>query len=959
MGVVWLADDEKLGRKVALKVLPPERVGDLGARARLLREARVAGSLEHTNIVRVYDVGETADGGAFLVMELVRGKTLAELIHEDGLDLAQRLSIVASVARALAHAHRAGLVHRDVKPENVMRTDDGRVVLLDLGVAKSSAGSGADAAAITATAEGAIVGTPAYLAPEQARGTTLDARADQFALGVTLFETLTRRLPWSSTNVAGVLAEIVADTPLPPSSIDASLPSSLDALVAQAMAKRAEDRFADMDALAEAIDTVREQLGPRPILIARSTDGVASRPARAESLRTTTAAETLPRSAPPRKVGRALALLLPLAAAAVWASWPRPSPLASVGSVVACPPLEATVDGEAAAWLGAAGAALACRQIALRLGGAPSCALGPAALLDRPHTPAQDLHGEPFGSAEDRARALAAAERADAWIDGTVAYSDRAFDVTLVVRSASGDEIAGASGHDAYLPRAVRHALDAMDRETFPSRPLDAHAASTLGTHDPSAAMSLELLFELELAGSSIGDVECDELATAPLTDDARATITDACAQSRSQVSPPLRPIALDETDSFSLARSATAMAHYGAAVDRAALRSTLEARRRTEPDALARAHLALAEGEVAAATGADPRPLALAAISIDPTLSEAWLLVADASFGGRDTEAIERARTEWLPESPDAWNNLGVARGLTDIDASITLYRRAIVLGGDAPVWSTNLSGAMLLRGDRVGARAVASALALYGSGLGRLGAATIESQVDSSEGDFASALDRIRTELEHWEVLGMGTQAGNALLLSAVLPTHALGRDAEFVGWLVARYLEPDPPHLDPRGGVFASSAIAMLCARAAEPALVARCFARLAAIGASGFFVGDYSNAQRTITAAERFAAGDYAAAARLLRAVTAPRTARDLGIEAALLANEDDAVERARAVFDAAPGRVTWLNVEAARSAERHGDHARAVALARAIVAAWSGADAEIPVLTEMRALAAAP
>jgi serine/threonine-protein kinase len=267
MGEVHRARDRRLGRAVAVKILPPDRIGDAIARERLLREAKAAASLEHPGIVHVYDVGETGDGGAYLVMELVLGASLRRHVEAKSATPVRVVGWLLEAARALGAAHARGLVHRDVKPDNLMIREDGRVVVLDFGLAKADArargpgGGGAGGATTQLTDEGVIVGTPAYLAPEQAESRPIDARADQFALGVTAYEALTGRVPWRSTSAAAVLAEILRDEPPPASSVNPALPAALDAVLARAMAKRPEDRYASADAFADALAEVHRGMG--------------------------------------------------------------------------------------------------------------------------------------------------------------------------------------------------------------------------------------------------------------------------------------------------------------------------------------------------------------------------------------------------------------------------------------------------------------------------------------------------------------------------------------------------------------------------------------------------------------------------------------------------------------------------------------------------------------------------
>ncbi len=290
MGVVLRARDERLARSVAIKILSSDAVGDETSRARLFREARAAAALDDPSIVHVYDVGATDDGGAFLVMELVRGRSLRDLLGAGGIAPAEAVRILGDVARALGSAHRAGFVHRDVKPDNVMIRDDGRVAILDFGLAKVTGPAAAGAAPLTT--ERGFVGTPAYMAPEQAEGGEVDGRADQFALGVMTYELLTGRLPWRGGSGLAIIAEVLQRDPPPPSRVVPSLGPALDAAVARALAKRPAARFPTVEAYAAALSralgvsppSVRPPPTPAaPIAAGTSGDVALAAPAPAEA----------------------------------------------------------------------------------------------------------------------------------------------------------------------------------------------------------------------------------------------------------------------------------------------------------------------------------------------------------------------------------------------------------------------------------------------------------------------------------------------------------------------------------------------------------------------------------------------------------------------------------------------------------------------------------------------------
>ena len=191
MGVVYKARDTHLDRLVAIKVLPAEKVADPERRRRFVQEAKAASALNHPNIVTIYDIGQT-DGIDFIAMEYVEGKTLDALIPRKGLRLSLALKYAVQVAEALARAHGAGIIHRDLKPSNVMVDEHGLVKVLDFGLAKLTEAAAADAETATMrTGQGVVLGTAAYMSPEQAEGKQIDSRSDVFGFGSMFYEMLT------------------------------------------------------------------------------------------------------------------------------------------------------------------------------------------------------------------------------------------------------------------------------------------------------------------------------------------------------------------------------------------------------------------------------------------------------------------------------------------------------------------------------------------------------------------------------------------------------------------------------------------------------------------------------------------------------------------------------------------------------------------------------------------------
>ncbi len=278
MGAVYLARDTRLGRAVAIKVLRPEAAGDPDLIQRLEREARVISRLSHPNICALYDVGREDDVD-FLVMEYLEGETLAERLQKGPLPLSEALAIGLDVAAALDAAHQSGLVHRDLKPGNVMLTRHG-AKLLDFGLAKAFLadfgaagedvptlvapdGSGGDTAGPTAimpvTAEGMIVGTLHYMAPEQLEGQTVDARADLFAFGCILYEMVTGLRPFGGDSRAGVMAAVLHHQPPPLRQLSPASPPALERLVAVCLEKDPEERWRTAHDLALQLGWIRDE----------------------------------------------------------------------------------------------------------------------------------------------------------------------------------------------------------------------------------------------------------------------------------------------------------------------------------------------------------------------------------------------------------------------------------------------------------------------------------------------------------------------------------------------------------------------------------------------------------------------------------------------------------------------------------------------------------------------------
>ncbi len=304
MGDVYLAEDTKLGRQVALKVLAGELASDQGRRERFEREARAAAALNHPNIVTIHSV-EEVEGVSFLTLELIDGQTLADIIPANGLPLDRVLDLTIPLADAVGAAHHRGITHRDLKPANVMVTSDGRPKILDFGLAKVKEELRVAETGMlteTLTGEGRIVGTVAYMSPEQAEAKPVDQRSDVFSLGVILYEMLTGVRPFQGETQMSTLSAIIKDTPKPIAELRPRLPREVSRIVNRCLEKDVEDRYQSAKDLRNDLRALKNDLASGEVeSVGGSSDPTAARRRRIVAI-----------------VGSAVVLTAILAAAALW-----------------------------------------------------------------------------------------------------------------------------------------------------------------------------------------------------------------------------------------------------------------------------------------------------------------------------------------------------------------------------------------------------------------------------------------------------------------------------------------------------------------------------------------------------------------------------------------------------------------------------------------------------------------
>jgi serine/threonine protein kinase len=264
MGEVYRAKDAKLGREIAVKVLPSATASDPDRRQRFELEARSASALNHPNILTIYDIGES-DGAVYIAMELVEGKTLRELVVSgEPVPTKRLLDIAVQTAEGLAKAHSAGIVHRDLKPENIMISKDGFAKILDFGLAKLTEASSQDESVVPTaiaapTQPGTVMGTAGYMSPEQAAGQAVDFHSDQFTLGTILYEMATGKRAFQRKTGAETLVAIIREEPEPLSQLAPKAPAPVRWIVERLLAKDPDERYASTRDLARDLKSVRRR----------------------------------------------------------------------------------------------------------------------------------------------------------------------------------------------------------------------------------------------------------------------------------------------------------------------------------------------------------------------------------------------------------------------------------------------------------------------------------------------------------------------------------------------------------------------------------------------------------------------------------------------------------------------------------------------------------------------------
>ena len=1009
MGAVYEALDLETERRRALKVMHAHIVDRSDLRERFRLEARVTGRIQSPFLVDVLDAGIDDTGAPFLVMELLHGEDLRQRLDRVGrFSPAEALGYLDQAARALDRIHQAGVVHRDLKPGNLFleerEHEPPRIKVLDFGIAKLISGTASGEATSN-------MGTPTYMAPEQLRGGPVTAAADLHALGLLAFTFLVGAAYWDEDKqrAGDVLAFALVAMAGPQERAGAraarlgvELPPGFDAWFARATAadpdRRFGSAFAAVCALAEALglpaptpDTSLEApaAGLAP---ATGTDASAVTHERNAAL---TATRTEPAAGPavtapdPTAMAHAAPLvrrrsrlgraLLVLGTAAVVAgsirlagalrAGPR-SPLAAPASVLACPIFAASGVDEPAGWLGAAAAGIFCERARIVLGGEPARTLVAPELLGLPAQPIDRFPEDPYAAPEARARSIEAARRrAAAYVDGQVARDGSGFRVAVAVCRPDGAVIDRAEGRGRALYEAVRAAMEGLvQRGALPEAPaLDPTVAAFSRAHEVGGALAL-LDLSLAMANNAGGLAgECARVAarSAGLAEQGPGE-RFRCAYTLGLPTPQvvLPPADPASPGAFAARARVEHMVHHADDPEIAA-----ELARLFQREATPWGRSVLAATASCLVQAADPQraaELALLAVQAEPKNSTGefcapWIQLAYVTSGTASTGPALRAMQAWEPWEGYGW--LFQAKLPGDPARSLAYHRRAYLLSPFDTYVADELGGRLLASGAREEARGIALALSSGSYPVHRLEADLLLVRIEASEARFGAALARAMRAMvvdpgdAGWVRVQRLEIAWRALQIALVL-----GRAPAIADLITGRFLDPEPPPLD-GAHLDVLLRLTAVCAYA-SPEVAPRCFTRFRALRGqlSGGILPD---TDAFTEGAERYARGDFAAAARAFRPLVRQpgpfvEVLAEAMIETFERTGERDLVARLEAAI---ADRTAELNgaslavVRAARRAAVAGDHAKARELARRVVDAWSVADEPVPVLAEMRQLAA--
>jgi hypothetical protein len=1001
MGEVLEVIDVALDRARALKIIYAHVVDRAGARARFDLEARIGSRVDSPYLVDVIDTGVDPESGRmYLVMELLVGDNLGQRLDRLGpRPAAEVVHQLGQLARALARMHARGVVHRDLKPNNLFwherAGEPPRLKVLDLGIAKLI---GPDAGGTTS-----VAGTPAYMSPEQLRGHGVGTATDIYALGLIAFTLLVGRGYWTEADtldpigfalVAVQGTRVAASVRARVANIE--LPAGFDAWFARVTARARSRRFPsaiaavralavalELDVPAELIDALDE---PSAIMPGDASDGddgdlpdvssvaepaggteaATDEPLRGagNALAHATTAVPIREARPRRWLALGVVLVALCGTATAW-SLAKPaqayvaSPLAGSDAVLACPILETEGAASQDGWLGAATAAIVCERARVLLGGLPARTRVPAELLGL--AAVQDPDADPYAVAEARAQTLAAAQaRGQAYVDGRVEHVGAGFRVRLVLRRPDGAVLHDATGEAAALPAAVRSAMQPLvDAGAIPTMAPDPTVADYSRAADLPTLLRLVDLNLAFINNAGGLDDECAWLAS--VSTDLAPFLRYVCKYQLGYPLPSVAPPPATTPGGL----TAWARVEHMMGTDHPAAIDALKQQYSRAPSAWARSTIAATLSCLLSASA--PRD----------ALAWAWNAVEDepknptgewcSSWGqlmavANDTSSQERAAARWQAWAPsESYSWWYSARTARSDERALVFAQRAYALSPFDTNIAADLADRLLRRGRSADAGQIARRLATSRHPVHRRTSDLLMARFDASEGRFGPALDTARRAM-HLQPGDAGWTRSQRLAIAwqAVAIANVLGRAHEVADEAVAELVGPERLGFD-GSAEDERRQIAAICAYASR-AIAERCFARLRA--ASDLRGGSTDEIRAFTEGARRFANGDAAGAAEAWRPLV-----RDAHAGVAMLAeamvtafaaagDPDLAIQIEVRTESDAPllNRATLTMARAAQVAQARGQHALAARLAKRVVDAWQDADTLPPILAELKPLA---
>ncbi len=995
MGEVWVAEHTVTRRQVALKFLK-EGLG-AEARRRVIKEAQAACAIDHPAVVPVHDVIESETGEPALVMDLLIGESFeARLARVGKLSAEEAASTLLPVAEALSVAHTLGIAHRDLKPANLFVTKTGDVKILDFGIMKQVVEEG-QLSDSTATAAGAVIGTPMYMSPEQALAEReVDARTDVWSLGLILYEALTGVLPTRAERFAQVMKILLTGSIRPIAELDPDLDPELASLVSRMLEPDVDQRTITMNdvvaglapfATAPVIPAAAASSPGRP-LASRPRSPV-SKPAANQALIET--AQTNPKSEPPTKPAEAPAptpnaasksnrarwLVAVAAGAALVAaggglsrSWraattaaPTPSAttlpvqgplLTDPSSTLGCGVFEASGVTEPAGWLGGAASALACRRMQWLLGGEEARVIPAPVLLDYPPGFSKDALEDPYAGAEVRQKSLAAARtRASATLDGSVASSAAGFKVELRLLAGDGTEVGRGAATATELDQAVEDASNALAASNafVPATHTAPDVERALLVSDPEVGWLGDR--NLFLSDRAACERVLGRSKQHPLS---RQTIEAGC-RSKLGLPLPTAEVVIDRTSRATLLYTTMTRLSLNQPFPDApglATELTTTAQAETNPD------LKVALMQLAGLAASSSEPSKYFTVANQATMEHPWssawcnlfAMSAVAPTPGAKL-AASRAAKAWTPFDSSEWSLDGHLE--PDPEVSIRWIRRAHELRPNDES-AALLFGRRLIQLDRFTEGRTIAASVMGRSARGRAGGTYLLVAADGSEGFPGRAVETAKRFFETTELPAGDSQGDMKLATRSMMIAEVLDRQAEVADAWAERFVFPKTPRLVAE--VPEPSELLRACFFVSRSKRK-RCLENLDSRTAPNSAPMIRSLVQGMKLAAD----GDAKGAVRVWRPwVQEVNLSTHMPVEVFDEAGEPELAEKLDDNMIAQRGNHIVKgfgpqDLRKARRAWKRGDKAKARAIAKQLVDAWSGLDTEVPCMDELRKMAA--